>query len=236
MTSKCRTVKGVISELTQEHGSDKALAIAIHDFVRDEIAFGFTPYFDAASPATTLKLKVGHCNPQARLVVALFREAGFEARFQPVTISDEVLRGAVSAVPRLSHVFAEVRVDGKWVRLDSYIADPALRTAAVERLECEQRVLGYGCHVSATGKWDGKSDSFSQVATPDLIEELHEPVSEIEDFYRSDKYLHRGGPLTFDTMFALGRPLPDLFMTVMNRRLNALRESRPGQLSSQISR
>jgi transglutaminase-like putative cysteine protease len=110
------------------------LAIALHNYVRDEIQFGFTPYFDAASPDMTLKLGTGHCNPQAWLMVELFRAAGFQARFRPSTIRNDVLKGLVWTPPILSHVFTEVLVEGSWKRLDSYIADPPFRDAVVRKL------------------------------------------------------------------------------------------------------
>ena len=77
-----------------------------------------------------------------------------------MTIDNEILRGVVQAPPRLSHVFTEFYLDGGWFRLDSYIVDPPLRKAALAKLRSEGRKLGYGCHVSANGKWDGTQDSF----------------------------------------------------------------------------
>jgi Transglutaminase-like superfamily len=187
LPSSALSIDAIVRQATDGSTSDLQIAIKLHDFVRDNIAFGFTPYFDAALPETTLRLGVGHCNPQARLMVELFRRGGLEARYQPVTITDAILRGALPAIPLLSHIFTEVRLGGKWLRLDSYIADPALRTAAVAKLRSQSRELGYGCHVTATGDWDGKRDCFSQVATQDMILELHEPVMEVEEFYQSDK-------------------------------------------------
>ncbi len=199
------------------------LAVALHDYVRDTIAFGFTPFFDAASPTKTLALGVGHCNPQARLMVELFRRAGFSARFQPVTIRDDVLRGAVRAVPQLSHVFTEVKLGGRWVRLDSYIVDPPLRRTAVAKLKAQSRDLGYGCHVTATGDWDGASDCFSQVADPEMIVEVHDPVDDIRTFYASTAYLHRAGPLSFNMMMAPWRIAAPVIMPILNARIEKLR-------------
>jgi hypothetical protein len=223
LLSKNLSLDAIVNEATSDSDSERQMAVKLHDFVRDNVAFGFTPYFDAASPETTLRLGVGHCNPQARLMVELFRRAGLEARYQPVTITDAILRGAVRAVPLLSHIFTEVRLGGKWLRLDSYIADPALRTAAVAKLRSESKKLGYGCHVTATGDWDGKQNSFSQVATQDMIIELHEPVMELEQFYQSDKYLHRFGPLSYNLAFSPARLFSVALMPVLNARIDAIR-------------
>jgi transglutaminase-like putative cysteine protease len=186
-------------------------AIWLHDQVRDHVAFGFTPRFDAAGPEQTWALAVGHCNPQARLMVDLFRRIGLEARFAPVTITNAVLRGVAQTPPRLSHVFTEVSLGGRWIRLDSYIVDPPLRRAAVARLHAEGRTLGYGCHVTATGEWNGEDDAFSQIATSDLVVEEHPPVDDIEDFYRSPAYRHRVGWLRYADLL---RPLWPLSSSV----------------------
>jgi hypothetical protein len=199
------------------------LAIALHDYVRDHIAFGFTPYFDAATNPQTLRLRTGHCNPQARLMVGLFRVAGFNARFRPATITNDVLDGAATTPPRLSHVFTEVEMDDRWVRLDSYIIDPALCRAATARLRAESRRIGYGCHVNATGDWDGRSDAYSQVADADMIVELHDPVDDLDRFFQSSAYQHRVGFVSYNLLFAPGRLLPSLAMASLNARLHALR-------------
>ncbi len=223
MKPKHTKLEKIVDDARARVGTGKPLAIALHDYVRDEVAFGFTPYFDAASSEMTLKLGAGHCNPQARLMVELFKAAGFEARFRPSTITNDILNGVAITPPQLSHIFTEVRMGDNWVRLDSYIADPPLRRAAIEKLEQDNLDYGLGCHRTATGEWDGTHDAFSQIADPDMIVELHDPVEDIESFYRSDAYKHRMGPLSYNLMFAPGRILPSLAMASLNRRANALR-------------
>jgi hypothetical protein len=223
MSTTALSLSQIVAAATQSANDEGDLAVRLHNAVRDHIAFGFTPYFDAATPEQTLKLGVGHCNPQARVMVSLFRLAGLKARYQPVTITDAVLRGAVNAVPKLSHVFTEVKRGDHWARLDSYIVDPALRKPAVARLAQEGQRLGYGCHVTATGEWDGVSNSYAQVATPDLIIAEHPTVDEIEDFYNSENYLHRYGPVSFNTLFSPARVFTPLLLPILNARLNAIR-------------
>lgn len=220
------SIREIVAQHLSVSTSKKDLAIALHDYVRDTINFGFTPYFDHASVEKTLSLKTGHCNPQARLMVALFREAGFDARFQPVTITNAVLRGVAETPPRLSHVFTEVKLDDKWVRLDSYIADPAFRERAIAKLKRKSKELGYGVHVSATGIWDGESDSFSQIAGSHLIVQEHDVFDELDDFYKSDSYLHKFGPITYSTFFGIGRAIPKIWMKILNGRVNKLRNAR----------
>jgi len=224
MRAKQEQLKNIVEDARTRVGSGKPLAIALHDYVRDNIAFGFTPYFDAASPKMTLKLGTGHCNPQARLMVELLRLAGFEARFRPSTITNGILRGVAHTPPQLTHIFTEIRIDGKWIRLDSYITDSDFRRVAVEKLKQNDADYGFGCHKTATGEWDGTHDAFSQIATPDMILELHDPVEDIETFYKSNAYKHRMGPLRYNLMFAPGRLMIRSAMASLNRRVHALRQ------------
>ena len=215
----------IVVDATDRGGSGIGLAIELHNYVRDQIKFGFTPYFDAASPDITLALGVGHCNPQAWLLVELFRVAGFEARFRPATIDNKILKGVASTPPRLSHVFTEVKTQDTWLRIDSYIADSALRDAAVKKLQETKMTCGYGCHKSATGDWDGMHDAYSQIADPDMILQLHEPVQHLKDFFQSDAYTHRIGPLSYNLALVPSRLVAPLAMAVLNRGVNRLRRA-----------
>ncbi len=216
-------VQAVVDQCRSTAHSPRELAIALHDVVRDEVLFGFTPYFDAATPERTLQLGIGHCNPQASLMIALFRTAGFEARLRPATIGNDILRGTADTPARLSHLFTEVNLEGQWLRLDSYIDDPALRRSAIDRLRRDGRALGYGCHATATGKWDGRSNAFSQVATDSMIYELHDPVDDLETFFASPAYQHRVGPLRYNTLLMPTRLIAPIAMRAANLRIERMR-------------
>lgn len=213
--------------------SDRALAIRLHDLVRDRVRFGFTTWFDAADDRRTWSLGVGHCNPQARLLVGLLQRGGLDACFRPVTIDNRVLYGLGPIPNRLSHVFSEVRLGSDWLRLDSYIADPLLREAGVHRLVKEGRMYGYGVHREAAASWDGRSDCFSQIADPAIILETFEPVDDLVDFYQSADYRHRVAGVHFDTLFGVGRPLQRVLDPWINARIEAMRSAerrrRPGR-------
>jgi len=112
MTNK-KSIQAVVCNAKSKTNNQLEIAIALHNYVRDKVLFGFTPYFDVAEPSETLNLGLGHCNPQAKLMVALFREANIPARFRPATINNEVLRGAVRTPKKLSHVFTEVFLNKK---------------------------------------------------------------------------------------------------------------------------
>ena len=65
----------------------------IHDFVRDNIKFGFTKKFDLPSTLETLKFERGHCNPKATLFKEMLQMVGIEARLHFVTIKSDILFG-----------------------------------------------------------------------------------------------------------------------------------------------
>ncbi|CAM9407686.1 unnamed protein product, partial [Sphacelaria rigidula] len=142
----------------------QAKARAIFLFVRDGIKFGFTRRFDNASPDETLRLGVGHCNPQGALFASLLQAQGIPARQRFVSLSNGVLRGVLSVPPpRLLHSYEDGGSE-KWVRVDGYIADAVLFHAAKAKLKREDREEGYGVHSAGLIDWDGESDCFCQMA------------------------------------------------------------------------
>lgn len=216
------TLDEIVGSSTLGAASDRDLAVRLHDRVRDDVRFGFTPWFDAATPERTLELGVGHCNPQAAVMVTLFRAAGFRARYRPATITNAVLRGIATTPRLLSHVFTEVDHGSGWHRLDSYIVDRPLRDAARLRLHAEGALLGYGCHVDAHD-WTGSGDAFSQIASDDLVVELHEPVDELDEFFDSSAYRHRVGPFRFSSFMRPFRLIAGPTIRGMNANVDALR-------------
>jgi hypothetical protein len=225
MPSTTWNLEALVGAIIGDAVGERERAVRVHDFVRDRIRYGFTPRFDDATPEETLEAGAGHCNPQTRLFVELARAAGLEARFHFVTIGGEILRGVQPNVPAvISHGFAEVRVDGRWLAVDSYIVDPAHAVGARARLEREGREVGYGVHRRGTVVWDGASDAFSQLADPAMILEDHGVWDRAEDFYASAGYRHRVGPLTYSALLgALPTPAFALWRGVVDRRLDRVR-------------
>lgn len=107
-----KTVSSIASSLRQPSSTDRELAVAIHDFVRDQIPFGFTRLHDKADAAYTLTRGLGLCTPKTLLFCSLLREAGFvDAAVVTVPIAGEVLNHLGSFPSRLQHCFTEVTVD-----------------------------------------------------------------------------------------------------------------------------
>jgi hypothetical protein len=207
--------------------TEREKAIRLYRFVRDEIEFGFTSRFDAASPRETLEARRGHCNPQTRLLVALARASGIEARHHFVTISDRILDGVWPERARrrgfLDHSFAELRVDGRWLRLDGYTVDATLLEGARRRLLAEGRAVGYGAHRDACFEWDGRSDCMAQFADETMLLPGgdHGTFEDADDFYRSAAYRQGLGWWSRQLYRFLGVP-------IMNRRLEEIRAQTEG--------
>ena len=152
--------------------SARERARVLHDYVRDAIAFGWTPLFDAAGAEATLALRTGHCVPKAQLFTDLLTAAGVEARVRVATIDAAVLRGLLPVPRRVTHAWTELRyaADERWRRVDSYVVDAPLARAARARLAAEGSGAGaalrdgYGvCGAAgASSEWDGEGDAFCQ--------------------------------------------------------------------------
>jgi hypothetical protein len=207
---------------------ERERAVALHDYVRDTVAFGFNPRFDLGPPEYVLSRHLGHCNPKSLLMVALFRAAGFEAHQHFVAISSDILKGAIPAsrswiVPaQLSHSYVDVRVDGNWCAIDSFTIDTRLLHAAQARLAAEGRALGYGVRRDSTNAWDGRSDAFSQFS-PAMMLEDHGRIEDVDAYFRSRQYRHQLLGIRFNALFSL---MGDFGVGPINAHLDRLRGGR----------
>lgn len=153
--------------------SPRDKAVAIHDFVRDEIEFGWTGRFYEMRASQVLTARIGYCNTKSTLFVALLRAAGINARIRFVSLDADILHGLVeTGRPYVDHSYAEVELDGRWIRTDSYIVDRKLFRAAFRRLEREGRIIGYGIHRNGTVTWDGERDAFAQFVDDGSVSRL----------------------------------------------------------------
>lgn len=202
------TVASVAERVTVVHAAAREKAIALHDYVRENVRFGFNKYFDASEPSYTLACGYGHCNPKSRLLVALFQAVGLESYQHFVVLSKEILRDALPAsrywmIPaRIAHSYVDVCVDGHWCSIDSHIVDTPLLHAAQTRLAADGRDFGYGIRCQATNRWDGRNDAFSQF-DPSLMDEDHGRVADLDAYFHDARYRNRVFGLSFNTMFSL---------------------------------
>ena len=215
----------VLAQVLQDAQSEREKAVALHDFVRESVAFGFNKYFDAAPPEYTLACGKGHCNPKSQLMVALFQKSGFESFQHFVVVPKAILRGAIPAsqfwmIPKeISHSYVDVRVDGQWHRIDSFIVDTPLLESASARLAQEGREMGYAVRQGSVNVWDGCGDAFSQFSE-DLMIEDHGQVEDALIFYEDKRYRNKALGLPFNTVF---RIMGELGVAPINRLIDRIR-------------
>lgn len=153
--------------------SDRARAVRLHDFVRDEIRFGWTRGFYDVAASQVLGRRRGYCVTKTTLMVALCRAAGIEARPVFVDIRADVIADLIDpGTPYVDHSYAEVFLEGRWVATDSYIVSAQHLNAARRRLQAEDRDLGWGAHIDGTVSWNGREDSFCQFVDNGRIADL----------------------------------------------------------------
>jgi hypothetical protein len=186
----------VAKNMSSEYRTEKEIAIALHDYVRDHVEFGFNRYFDKSEPSMTINLGLGHCIPKGRLMTALLRAVNIESFLHFVLLPKQILKGAVTKaayflVPEeLSHCYTEVRLGGKWYRTDSYILDRRLFKAAKNELLRVGDKIGYGTHCQGTNTWEGNTDSFSQYCKEFELAD-HGRVDDVESYFNSKIYHNR---------------------------------------------
>lgn len=217
-----------IVERVVDHTMDEQKkAIALHDFVRENIKFGFNKYFDATPLDYLISCGFGHCNPKSHLMVALFRLAGLEAYQHFVAIPKEILKGAIPAsqywmIPsQVSHSYVEVRVGKKWYEIDSFIVDTPLLNAAKSKLNREGRQTGYGARVNSVNIWDGRSNAFSQFDKSILIED-HGRIDDLQKYFKDKRYRGVVMGVSFNTMFKI---MGNLAVDPINANLEKIRNN-----------
>lgn len=161
---------------TTDFRSERERCISIHNFVRDEISFGFTSGFERVNPEQTLKKRRGHCNAQADLFCALLNTAGIPARLRFVQIDKQILFRSVPlpiyfCLPStLFHAVTQVCIAGVWLNTDSYIIQPAMFFHQRQLLTESGLPTGFGLTREASCEWDATKDGFCQARASDLNE------------------------------------------------------------------
>ena len=113
------SIKKAVNDITKNLRVDKEIAIAIHDYVRETILFGFNRKFYNLKASEVLESRIGFCNNKTTLFISMLRCAGIPARCVFVDINKQILAGIVD--PRtdyVDHSYSEVFLNNKWIRVD----------------------------------------------------------------------------------------------------------------------
>lgn len=213
-------VAAAVGAATRGLKSPVERAVRIHDFVRDEIRFGWSTGFYDQSASEVLSNGVGYCNTKSTLFVAMPRAAGVPARQHFVDIHASILSPFTDpGTPYVDHSFTEVNLEGEWLPVDSYIVDKPLFVRAKRRLERESKVLGYGVHADGSCEWSGRTSSFSQFVRsgrfPTLSTNDYGVFEDVGAFYATGKGVNN---LNFLIRLAFG-----LVARGPNQRIESLR-------------
>jgi hypothetical protein len=128
--------------LVRSGKSQRAKAIGVFHFVRDEILFQMSQFSDTASD--TLGSKRGHCYQKANLQIALLRSLEIPAGFVTQRIDPGVLRPFLSDRAmaifggRMAHAWACVFLDGRWIGADATFDEPLLDFALDDHWQMQE--------------------------------------------------------------------------------------------------
>ena len=105
-------IKKLVKSLTNGLTSDVDKAKAIFNYVRDTLEYSYY-YNSKYGAAKTLKLKKGNCVDHSHLLVAMYRTAGFQARY---------VHGVchfIKSGDTTGHVWTQVKIGKTWVCADA---------------------------------------------------------------------------------------------------------------------
>jgi hypothetical protein len=194
-------VRSTVERLTGDEASVRDKLEKLFYFVRDDILFGFPPDGDLVKASETIRLGMGQCNTKSVLLVALCRAISIPARVHFSLIKKEIQRGLFTGIgyalmpPLISHSWVEIDVDGRWHRIDSFINDMAFYLAGRKALEEKGWDTGYSISCASgesSADFNLDEEKFVQM---DAVAADHGVWDEPADYYRTDKYKNRPGPL-----------------------------------------
>eukprot|EP01024_Parvocaulis_polyphysoides_P041046 TRINITY_DN37576_c0_g1_i1.p1 TRINITY_DN37576_c0_g1~~TRINITY_DN37576_c0_g1_i1.p1 ORF type:complete len:233 (+),score=24.89 TRINITY_DN37576_c0_g1_i1:18-716(+) len=194
------TIVNTAQKICEGYNSNIDKAVAIHDFVRDKIKFGWHRNFYAQRASDVVDAGIGFCNTKSTLFTALLRSQNIPARIHYVDINSQVLRGFVEPTPYVDHSYTEVFLNDKWVKVDSYVVDKKLAENGRKKLKEEGGKLGYGVILSGQSEWNGKDEAFSQFKNdgtyPNLTTQDYGVFDDYADFYKQTRKTWNGDWVT----------------------------------------
>ena len=106
----------------------KERILAIYNYIRDEIAFGYN-ISDNISASSVLRDGYGQCNTKGTLFMALLRAVGVPCRIHGFYVDKVIQKGAITGFfyrqspKEILHSWVEIFYDGKWLNLEGFILD-----------------------------------------------------------------------------------------------------------------
>jgi len=190
-------VRETVERLTNREITIRSKLEKLFYYVRDEIKFGFPKNGDMVKASETIKLGMGQCNNKTTLFLALCKAIEIPARVHFSVIKKEIQRGLFVGLayrlmpPLLSHSWIEVKMDGKWRRLDSYINDEFFYQAG--KLELKKKAWDTGYSIARSS---GESSSAFNIdkekfVQMDAVVEDQGVWDDPADYYATNNYRNR---------------------------------------------
>ena len=135
------------------------------------------------------------------MFLALCKSIGIEARAHFSLIKKEIQRGLITGIlyrvipNQLSHDWLEVKIDNKWIKIDSYIIDKEFYEAGKKKLQEKGWDTGYsiaGSKGEPSIELDFDNEQFVQM---DAVTDDHGVYDEPFDYYSGPKYKNRPNSL-----------------------------------------
>lgn len=215
-------VSSLAYSLTEGKFSPEEKLQSLFFFVRDEIKFGFPPKWDAVKASETLSYGRGYCTTKATLLVALCRAAGITAQIHTGLIEVKIMRGVFPdfvfpMMPELGgHSWTEVKLNGEWKSIDSYINDKKLYDRALPKLHESGNRTAFS--ISEAQGASSPDFNFGEKGYMHMgaVKIDHGVWEDYSEYMASDKYI------AMDKMQQMSFPL---IAMLANRNLDKIRKS-----------
>ncbi|MDD9951494.1 MAG: transglutaminase-like domain-containing protein [Zetaproteobacteria bacterium] len=155
-------IRRLAQDITTGLTTERARAVAVHNWVRDRIAFGWVPHADQERASDTLQRKMGFGVTKSTLFVALLRSLGLAARSRFVSLDGAIFAQFGWHQALVDHAYTEVFLDGHWVATDSYVLPQHQARVALEKLQTLGLQMGYGVSQGGHWSWEGSHAQFIQ--------------------------------------------------------------------------
>ena len=144
------TIQKLVEDRNWQNMNEKDKILAIYNYVRDEIAFGYN-VSDNINAARVLQDGYGQCNTKGTLFMALLRAVGVPCRIHGFYVDKIMQKGAMkglyySKAPKdILHSWVEIFYKDKWLNLEGFILDMKyLNELQAKFDDCNGAFCGYG--------------------------------------------------------------------------------------------
>ena len=142
----------------------KATAVALHNFVRDEIKFRFSEDFEDLKASMVLAKGEGFSHEKSALLIALLRAAKIPARLRITQLRADLLYPNMDFDENegMEHSLVEAYVDDKWQSFDTHLIPlDDYKRLSQKRQNRELNCFSGVCEGSETA-WQGLGDQYTQ--------------------------------------------------------------------------